>query len=214
MREREIGRTFWDEFAKSLIDRGRSFGVPDLEKEGYGTLLSLLPKGKAKMLDIGCGTGHHAEAFARKLPQMEVHGIELPDILVRAAAKHSHIKSVKKGAVEDLMAKNEFDFIFARDVLSYVDAAKTNTAFRNIHRALKEGGIFAFSFFKSDLGLAMAMMQMNIIPTQRFPETKLRTLLEETGFDLHEIRVRNEKGAGFAKEIPHFEVVAIKRKSE
>jgi ubiquinone/menaquinone biosynthesis C-methylase UbiE len=107
------------------------------------TTLKLLGnvRGK-KVLDLGCGTGIYAKIIRKK--DAIVKGIDISKESIRIAKEWNPKIEFIVGNTEKLPYKdNEFDIVIAPLVLEYLPI--WNTAFREINRVLKHGGLFVFS---------------------------------------------------------------------
>ena len=95
-----------------------------------------------KILDLGCGTGRHTRILKRG--GAKVWGIDISPKMIEIAK--SEIKGVdfKVGSVYKLPYKsNHFDIVIAGLVIHYFK--NLDKAFKEIHRVLKNNGIFIFS---------------------------------------------------------------------
>lgn len=121
------------------------FGVGGAHPGGMALTKQLLKNENitkhSQILDVGCGTGQTA-AYLASHYKANVTGIDNNAIMVEKAqsrmAKHSLPVQIIKGSVEQLpLAKQQFDFIIAESVLSFVNKHK---ALNEIYRLLKFGG--------------------------------------------------------------------------
>ena len=99
-----------------------------------------------KILDLGCGTGRHAELLSKNF---EVHGIDMSEEMLKSAFKRSvnnEKLNFSQGRLQDFNVTNKFDVILALfHVMSYQTTDKEIfDALKNIHRHLKPNGIFIF----------------------------------------------------------------------
>jgi ubiquinone/menaquinone biosynthesis C-methylase UbiE len=98
-------------------------------------------KGK-KVLDLGCGTGRHTIILKKR--GAKVWGLDLSPKMLEIAK--SEIKDVdfKVGTVYNLPYRsNFFDIVVSGLVVGYFN--DIDKAFKEIHRVLKNNGIFVFS---------------------------------------------------------------------
>lgn len=108
-------------------------------------ILARSNKSGMKILDLGCGPGLYAELFAQK--GHSVTGIDFSENSIRYASvqakeKHLDIEYVKKNYLE-ITFENQFDLV----IMIYMDFCvllpdERDIVLKNIHRALKAGGIF------------------------------------------------------------------------
>ena len=105
----------------------------------------LLKEGEFSILDIACGTGDLSFEALRQMPDAIVTGVDLAEPMLelfrkKASEKHRSIR-IERGDVEALQfADNSFDGVtIGFGTRNFTDLL---TAFREIHRVLKPGGIF------------------------------------------------------------------------
>jgi len=106
--------------------------------------LKKLPKG-AKILDVGCGTGHQMSDLLQQ--GFEVLGIEPADNMRAYAQSHLSDKAVLNASVKKLPFESEtFDFVYAFEVFRYLNYEDNLLGLAEIRRVLKKGGVFFGSF--------------------------------------------------------------------
>jgi len=105
----------------------------------------LRPQGGVRALDLGCGVGRHALAFARA--GFETHAMDLSE---------AGLAELKKSAQSDGLtiethlapmtalpfADDSFDFVLSFNVIYHGDPSIVRTAIAEISRVLKPGGIY------------------------------------------------------------------------
>lgn len=103
------------------------------------------------LLDLGCGTGRHAEFFAQQ--GWQVHGIDCSEAMLtrareRAAARPESL-SFSHADARTLQLNQTFDVVTALfHVLSYqTSAADLEALFARAAAHLKPGGLFIFDFW-------------------------------------------------------------------
>ncbi|HEY3876238.1 MAG TPA: bifunctional demethylmenaquinone methyltransferase/2-methoxy-6-polyprenyl-1,4-benzoquinol methylase UbiE [Candidatus Kapabacteria bacterium] len=101
--------------------------------------------GSLAILDIACGTGDLSFEALRQMPDANITGVDLAEPMLelfrkKAAEQHRSIL-IERGDVEALQfADNSFDGVtIGFGTRNFTDLA---TAFREIHRVLRPGGIF------------------------------------------------------------------------
>lgn len=134
---------------RRTADGGKAAGVvhygPDIPTEAELRLLGSVA-GK-RVLDLGCGTGQAAAAFA--LQGAHVIGLEPSAELLAAARRHASHADVKvelhRGEIADLafMRADSVDLVFSAWAIG--GAPDLNRVFRQVHRVLKQGSPFVFS---------------------------------------------------------------------
>lgn len=114
--------------------------------------MSLLKNVKnRKILDLGCGTGRHSSILKKR--GANVCGLDLSPKMIEVAK--SEIKDVdfKVGSVYKLPFKsNFFDIVVSGLVVGHFK--NLDRAFNEIHRVLKNNGIFVFSTTNPILGIS------------------------------------------------------------
>lgn len=146
--------TFTEEYAAvyDLLYGGKNYA-----EEAAFVLDRLRAHGTAPrtLLDIGCGTGRHAEAFARD--GVDVHGADLSDQMIRQALHRCQSLPADVRArlafssadVRALSVGQTFDAAAALfHVISYLtDNESLDRAFQSIRRHLAPGAPFLFDFW-------------------------------------------------------------------
>jgi predicted TPR repeat methyltransferase len=95
-------------------------------------------------LDLGCGTGLMARALEGLCASVE--GVDLSPRMLEKAQKTKLYDGLHEGELVAFLAdraSGEADLILAADVFVYM--AALYAAFREAHRVLKHGGLFAFT---------------------------------------------------------------------
>lgn len=104
-------------------------------------LLADLPRGPARVLDVGCGAGSVAKAVKRQRPDLDVFGCDVSHSALAAAAAESGGVAFRLGSGERLpFGDGEFDFVWIFDVLEHVDSPEHVLA--EVRRVLRPGGGF------------------------------------------------------------------------
>jgi len=113
--------------AQNLVSR-RRFAMEMLETR--------LPPG-AKILDVGCGTGHLAAELARR--GYDAWGVDMSEAMVRYAGEHYSPDRFQLGDIERIpFPDNTFDGITCLGVMEYLSSDES--ALREMRRVLKPGG--------------------------------------------------------------------------
>ncbi len=109
---------------------------------GLEHCLSLVPRGKIRVLDIGCADGHVLNWFRRvRTHQVETYGVDMNEAAVEKAKARGH--TVWAGRFEDVAVEpGYFDFIWASHIIEHVPDPRGFT--RKAFESLKPGGIFWF----------------------------------------------------------------------
>lgn len=127
-----------------------------------GYVRSLLSRHRintGKLLELGCGTGKHAEQFARR--GYSVHGIDLSEAMVAIAIKRmpselSRQLTFDVGDVRTARLGSQFDAIVSLfHVASYQSSNEDLAAmFATASAHLKDSGLFVFDFWYGPAVLA------------------------------------------------------------
>ena len=103
------------------------------------------------LLDLGCGTGKHAELFCEK--GYDVHGVDLSDEMLKIAQTRTLNKKNKlqftHSNIQELQLNQQFDVVVSLfHVMSYQNSNEALIqAFEVAKKHLKQGGIFIFDFW-------------------------------------------------------------------
>lgn len=96
-----------------------------------------------KLLDFGCGTGRHSVELAKR--SWFVTGVDRSEKMLFRASERCREANLDVTLLPAIASTNEFDVavsLFA--VLNYLDGGELSTVLKNIHAALKPGGVTAF----------------------------------------------------------------------
>jgi len=142
--------TVFDAYAAyyDLLYRDKAYG----EESRYVTgLLADNSIHQGSLLELGCGTGRHAEHFASA--GFEVHGIDLSPAMIEQAERRfgtaGKCARFEVGDIRDVRLQREFDAVVSMfHVFSY---QSTNDvlyrAFRTAALHLRPGGVLVFDFW-------------------------------------------------------------------
>jgi SAM-dependent methyltransferase len=103
------------------------------------------------LLDLGCGTGKHAELFCEK--GYDVHGVDLSDEMLKIAQTRTLNKKNElqftHSNIQELKLNKQFDVVVSLfHVMSYQNSNEALIqAFEVAKQHLKQGGIFIFDFW-------------------------------------------------------------------
>lgn len=152
-----------------------------------------------RVLDVGCGGGFMADALARA--GASVIGVDPSDGALAAARAHAERHglaiTLRKGTGESLPVDDaSMDIAVCVDVLEHV--RDVGAVCREIHRALKPGGLFLFDTINRNLLSRLIIVEVaeNILrvapkgvhdPALFITPRELRTHLEQAGFVVGEM---------------------------
>jgi SAM-dependent methyltransferase len=105
---------------------------------------------KAKMLDIGCGTGFYAEIF-RSHGGTDYLGIDITDQLFPELKREFPLFKFKKRDITKEPIHEKFDLVIMIDVTQHiVDDQRFSFAMRTVKSCLSEKGVFVVTSWLSD----------------------------------------------------------------
>ena len=114
--------------------------------EFYPYTAALLPKeAKARVLDLGCGTGLELETYFALNPMARVTGIDLSRAMLdRLAAKFpDKALHLIHGSYFDVeLGLETYDAAVSVESLHHFTAERKRSLYQRLHRALKPGGYF------------------------------------------------------------------------
>jgi SAM-dependent methyltransferase len=105
----------------------------------------------ARILEIGCGTGHHLLSVASRWPSAECVGVDVSRKYIARAknlARQAGLKNVSfyEGSILDFQPEAEYDFIIAHGVFSWVPNEVKVGMMDFIGKRLSKDGIAVVSF--------------------------------------------------------------------
>ena len=111
----------------------------------YQWMARELPSGTRRLLDLGCGTGLELDCIFRRLPDLEVTGVDLAGGMLDLLRRKHRDKALTLVQADYFAWEPEsgpFDAVVAFETLHHVSAAQKATLFAKIHRWLRPGGVF------------------------------------------------------------------------
>lgn len=147
----EFVRSLFDDYAPSFehhLVKDLAYGIPAVLRRMVGTLG---PRRFARMLDVGCGTGLVAAAFADLADNMI--GVDVAPNMVRAAKAKKLYAELHVMEIAAYLLRPEatgFELVAAADVFIYV--GKLDALFGAVAPAMTPGGLFAFSIERAAAG--------------------------------------------------------------
>jgi predicted TPR repeat methyltransferase len=154
-----------------------------------------------RILDLGCGTGLVAQAFAGAYVTIE--GVDLSLRMLAAARKTRLYERLHEGDLLGFLkgqGERSADLVVAADVFVYI--AALNDIFAEAHRVLTRGGLFAFTVQAHD----GAGVILGADSRYSHGEPYLRALAARTGFAValfETVSTRQDRGV----EVPGFLLV-------
>lgn len=134
-----------DRLVESWEGRDYERHSPHQREWGSSLIGELTLRGDERILDLGCGDGSLARKLADLVPHGWVPGIDAaPEMLEAARDKCAPNMAVRPLDINDLAFEAEFDVVFSNASLHWVH--NHAALLRNIHRALRSGGIMRVQF--------------------------------------------------------------------
>lgn len=161
--------------------------------------LHLMPQ-KARILEVGCGSGTVLRLLAEKLPQADLHGLDMqPDHINFAKTYQFHDRiNYQLGNAETLpFPDNSFDLVFCRLVLCWIPnpikavAEMVRVAKKSGVVAAEEGNVRSLLFFPARPHFEKccrllyengALLGMNPVIGCELPELFLKSQLSEINY--------------------------------
>lgn len=141
---------------------------------------------KAKILDLGCGTGLSSRLFFDK--DYEVTGVDITRAMIRLARKLPYAKLICQDLEKPLKVKDSyFDAIVMIGVMEHINDPAA--LLKEARMKLKEGGLFALTLpcknsYFSEYGL------------KNYYKKEIEPLMREAGFKI----INSEKSFGYEDE--------------
>ena len=129
---------FYNKNAENFKENTISVDMKSIEDE----FISFLENG-AKILDLGCGTGRDGKYFLSKGFSVTLTDGSIE--MCKIAEENTGLKA-RHLLFEDLDYINEFDGVWACSSLLHIPSNNLHIIMKSIHRALRENGVFYFSF--------------------------------------------------------------------
>lgn len=116
-----------------------------------GAGLEVADPAAARILEIGCGTGHHILSLANRWPGAECNGVDISARLISVArnlARQARLGNVKfsECPIQQFEPEGVFDFIIAHGVFSWVPDEVKLSLMDFIGKRLAPNGIAVVSF--------------------------------------------------------------------
>jgi SAM-dependent methyltransferase len=100
---------------------------------------------KARVLDIGCGTGFYAQLL-RDLGVRQYTGLDVADVLLPELAARFPEYEFKRGDITEEKVEGEFDLVLMIDVIEHiVEESRFSRAMENVKSCMSDRGVFIVS---------------------------------------------------------------------
>ena len=167
------------------------------ERAEMEAFAALLPEG-ARLLDLGCGPGHHAEWFAAR--GFAVEALDASGEMVALTATRPGV-SARQADFADLPANPTYHGIWANFSLLHLPRAALAVQLRRMKRALYPSGLLHLGM---KLGAGEGRDRLGRFYTY-WGEEELEALLLEAGFTI--TARRHAEGRGLAGELDRYLLV-------
>jgi SAM-dependent methyltransferase len=131
------------------------------------------------MLDAGCGTGRLCQLLE---PLGEVTGCDIHPLALQATERRGIARVLRRDLAADELGDEQFDLITSMDVLYHRLVSNELAALRNLHRALRTGGLLLFQVpaFESLRGTH----DVAVHTRRRYRRKQVARMLTGAGFDV------------------------------
>lgn len=151
-------------------------------------------KSGMSVLDFGCGSGRVAHAISKRGDFSNYLGTDVVQSLLDYAATKTpkKYKYLEHRALSIPANNEEFDFAFAFSVFTHLLQAEIFIYMQDIHRVLKPGGIFIFSFLEMNINSHWGIFMDTVSAQRANTLVHLNMFLDRSQIELM------AKGAGFS----------------
>ena len=138
-------------------------------KEEYDFYSGLLEKyNKNQVLEIGCGTGHLANYFAKN--GFEYIGMDLSEEMIQLAKNKAHTSQFIKGDMRDFKINSPLQsVIITARTISYLSSNKdVKATFSSIFNNLQSEGILCFDFIDANAFIPLMAKKKEVVHEATF----------------------------------------------
>lgn len=134
-------------------DRQQEYHIPDRE-ERFRVMLEVLAQvlpARARVLDLGCGTGSLSERILRRFPAARAYAVDFDPVLLRVGreglgddgGRLSWIEAdLRKGGWPRDLPRGKFDAAVSTTALHWLTSRELRALYRTLSRLLRPGGVF------------------------------------------------------------------------
>ncbi|WAI00338.1 class I SAM-dependent methyltransferase [Methanogenium organophilum] len=140
--EKDKGREHFDgienEYERMIVQ------IVPSPRDFFGSVLSLIPDGPVRVLELGSGTGFVTAMLCARNPEAEITGIDLSPGMLEVAKAKPELSDVTfiTGDFREVWGTGTFDVIFTTLCLHHLPDADRAALLKTIHDSLREGGVF------------------------------------------------------------------------
>lgn len=172
-------------FYSRHLDKHKENWKLEKQSEDFKQLLQefVSKVGEGKVLDAGCGPGHHTEYFSQQ--GLKATGIDASEKSIEYARKSKEGKFLT-GDITDLNFEDDsFDGIWCNAAIFFLEPEQMRGALEEFKRVAKQEAVFYISFKVGD-GKTQREKHGDSVNQYHLPLESIRNILEEQGFELDE----------------------------
>ncbi len=180
----------YDNYAKIYAD----YTYGKLMQFQLNNFISMLPK-KAKVLDIGSGSGRDAQYFHDY--GLEVTSIDISENMLKEAKKRvENIKFIKMDMCNLEFENNSFDGIWIMASLSDIERKESLSVLQEISKILKEKGVLYIAVKEGTTEEVVNKPQYNNSPRYYtfYTKVELENKLKKAGFSILSAQTTEDQG--------------------
>jgi len=180
----------YDKYAKIYAD----YTYPKLMQFQLNKFISLIPK-KAKILDVGAGSGRDAHYFNDY--GLDITSIDISDNMLKEAKKRVKGVNFIKMDMRNLeFEDNSFDGIWIMASLSDVERKESFDALKGFSRILKKDGIIYIAVKEGTTEEIISKPQYNNSPRYYtfYTQVELEDKLKKSGFSILSAQTSEDQG--------------------
>ena len=167
-----------DEYEKMAAVEDRMWWYRGLHANLAFAVHRFLPRGPARLLDAGCGTGGLLRALEPALDGCRLFGLDVSGHACTAASARSRRPIVRGGFHQLPFADGSVDCVVSTDVLCHENVDPPR-ALREARRCLRPGGVLVVSLPAYDWLLSYHDARVRNV--RRFTRRRVEGLLEDAG---------------------------------
>ena len=113
-------------------------------REGYGKMAELVPENARTLLDLGCGTGLELDGIFKRVPHIEVTGIDLTQTMLDRAGEKFSDKNIRLicGDYFKVHFGCDFDCAVSFQTMHHFAKDKKQELYKKIYSALTDEGVY------------------------------------------------------------------------